>query len=227
MRVLFVCTGNTCRSSMAEGLLKAMGEHEVRSAGVAAEAGSPASPYAVDALFSKGIDITTHRARFISAEDVEWADIILTMTRRHKELLLERFPHAEHKLYTLKEKALSEEARARLATELDALYRTMDEKRRAFAKNRPSIAELQERRQQLQLELEAVEQQLAELQSDLRKELLPERHQIAKLESFLHSHDVADPFGQPQNVYKDCAEELSSLIGRVFLQQEKGDKTCE
>ena len=87
--LLFVCTGNTCRSPMASGLAIDMLEErgldtvEVRSAGVAAFAGSLASGGAVRTAQRYGIDLTAHRSALLTHELVEWADLILTMSDGH------------------------------------------------------------------------------------------------------------------------------------------------
>jgi len=112
MHILFVCTGNTCRSAMAEGIFKAMAENDpdmsgrftAESAGLGADACEPASGNAVDVLEREwGIDISSHKARPLTEDMVSKADLILAMTRRHKHMIVSMFPEHENKVYTLKE----------------------------------------------------------------------------------------------------------------------------
>ncbi|WP_088008491.1 low molecular weight protein arginine phosphatase [Indiicoccus explosivorum] len=103
MNIFFVCTGNTCRSPMAEAIMKAkeMEGVDVRSAGLFA-GGGPISAHARTVLTEEGID-SDHRSRSVSSEDIEWATVVLTMTKTHKESLIRSYPGAGHKIYTLKE----------------------------------------------------------------------------------------------------------------------------
>ena len=88
MNVLFVCTGNTCRSPMAEGYLKAkMPDLSVKSRGLSADS-SPASPNSVKACLELGIDISEHVSTQLNMGDIAWADKIICMSPSHKTVLL-------------------------------------------------------------------------------------------------------------------------------------------
>lgn len=91
--ILTVCTGNICRSPMAEGLLKhLLPQHfkdriTVGSAGTHGLHGHQPSPFAVEALQEWGIDIRNHRARQLNRDLVRRADLILTMEKMHLDMV--------------------------------------------------------------------------------------------------------------------------------------------
>jgi protein-tyrosine phosphatase len=90
MRVLVVCAGNICRSPLAEELLRrALGargmEAEVRSAGLWAQPGLPASEGVGAAARLRGVDLSRHRARQLEASDLGDADLVLVMTASQKD----------------------------------------------------------------------------------------------------------------------------------------------
>jgi protein-tyrosine-phosphatase len=108
-RILFVCTGNICRSVMAEaffrrylGTGKALG-WEVGSAGLEAEPGRPPELGVVRVMSEYGLDVSGHRARRLTREMVEEADLVLAMALHNSQRLVVRHQEAAGKVFTLKE----------------------------------------------------------------------------------------------------------------------------
>ncbi len=110
MNVLLVCSGNTCRSPLAAAILTAKIADEpdlaptvVQSAGVAAWDGTPASEGSYLVALERGLDLSGHRARMLTADQVRDADLILTMSDAHARRVAEL--GGEQKVYTLAEYA--------------------------------------------------------------------------------------------------------------------------
>lgn len=96
MKVVFVCTGNTCRSAMAEVIFRDLaGDVEVVSAGTHAVSGLNAEPNAVEVCRRHGLDLTGHLSKNIADLKIEDDDLILTATALQIEFLLKAYPGLE------------------------------------------------------------------------------------------------------------------------------------
>lgn len=99
---MMVCVGNICRSPIAEALLKHHQPHlNVFSSGLSALVGKPADPKAIELMENKRIDLKQHRAQQINSVLVTAADLILTMERKHVEVIQLKFPEARGKVHLL------------------------------------------------------------------------------------------------------------------------------
>jgi protein-tyrosine-phosphatase len=107
-RILFVCTGNLCRSPMAEGILKKMLAEagiqniQVFSAGTIASGDYPVTRLTQQVASERGIDLSQHRSQYLSVQLVEKADLILVMERIHRKEIGEWFPNSRDKVYLLR-----------------------------------------------------------------------------------------------------------------------------
>jgi protein-tyrosine-phosphatase len=106
--ILFVCTGNTCRSPMAEGALRTLlekthaGKFEVLSAGTSAASGFPATMYAIEAAKIWDVDISRHLSQPLTSTLIEKADLILVMTPQHFSEVTRLKKNAAQKTFLLK-----------------------------------------------------------------------------------------------------------------------------
>lgn len=137
--IIFICTGNTCRSPMAEGLFRAHGGEEktglaAASAGLFTQDGLPASDNAVTAAKELGADISAHRSRMLTHEMAQSARYLVCMTGAHYDRVCEMFPDCADKVFTLTQRDVSDpfggdlETYRRAAAEIDAGVRSIIER---------------------------------------------------------------------------------------------------
>jgi len=115
--ILFVCTGNSCRSVMAEGLmkkyLKSLGQNDitVRSAGVRALDGYSPTDETIEVMGEEGVDMSGFRSSAITEEAIKGADLILAMGTIHKNEVIRCVPEASAKTFLLKEYGRTDKGR--------------------------------------------------------------------------------------------------------------------
>lgn len=221
MNILFVCSGNTCRSAMAEGIAKKIIQSDpdryrkiqVASAGTYTSDGQSASPLAQEVAGEHGIDLSRFASRQVTPDLLRAADVVLAMTGSHKKLLNTLAPEAMDKIYLLKEYEYGEDVNA-LNIRLGQLFDTYSTVRENFVKSHQAeMAQLDELAKKDQDMAEALFNQL---NGELAENLKSMDGEINAIHDKLAQMEIADPFGGDKAAYKACFDELWSSIAAIF-----------
>lgn len=223
--ILFVCTGNTCRSSMAAALM----ERKIRqrglndivvkviSAGTGTVDGLPASAEAIEVMKQRDIDLTGHKSAQLTPEMIDAADLILVMTARHKQQVLSLNPNAVDKVFMLNEFILSSSEKEMLEAQYQEALQTLRKKTEAFYhQHGAELDNLNSEKTQLENRIHEINEKIAQLEQQIRLETAPEHQIIRDIQQKVRSMDISDPFGGSEDIYEMCARELEDGIDQAL-----------
>lgn len=195
MNILFICTGNTCRSPMAEAILKhKLSKVNVQSAGIYANDNERANPLTLQTLQQKNIHLN-HYSQPVTDELLNWADYVFTMTQSHKQQLLSQNSKHKDKYYVLKDFVSDPEQKRRV--ELQMAYEKLEYKKELFKQQNKHLSN-------------------DEYEKGLKKHLEQDLETIFYLQHELSNIDVTDPFGGTIHTYEETYRELEQLIDRLI-----------
>lgn len=176
-------------------------EEKVKSAGVFAGKGEPMAGNSEVVLREKDLTLD-HETSQITEELLEWADLVLAMTDRHKQTLTLQYPNYDNKYYTLKEYVLIDDRKWQALKES---YSTFEEKRSHIL--REGMDKLDQR----------------EMEEKLNRELEEDMHQIEEMERGFPDINISDPFGGNVNIYRETRDELEKHIELLVRKLENRD----
>lgn len=228
MNILFVCSGNTCRSAMAEGIAKQIIQSDpkryrqirVASAGTYTADGESASLLAKEVASKHGVDLEHFASRQVTPALLAEADLVLAMTTSHKKLLNTLAPQAMDKIFLLKEYEYGEDVNG-LNIRLGQLFEQYTAARENFVKgHQAEMAKLDELSEKDPAAAEAL---FSQLNGELTESLKAMDGEINTIHEKLQKMEIADPFGGDKAEYEACYIELAASIAAVFerLTQDK------
>lgn len=212
-KILFACSGNTCRSCMAENIFKRKtskkdieASFEVESAGIYAIDGMGPSNEAVEVVKEQGGDLSSHKSRQLTPNMLDKADFIFTMTFSQKRDIIKLKPEAYRKTFVIKEFIdLCNKEEFKTLTELYRKEGFMYEKLKAFGDCEQAGDFDSNKLYKTKSDTNEAENQLYEI-----------RKKINEFEKQVKDYEIRDPFGGTYYEYEKTYREIDSAIEYIL-----------